>query len=52
MRILTMIVIGMFGISSSYAEVVGSKADTYPSKVKQIIYADETPAEEEEPDCE
>jgi|TARA_B110000008_G_C16555417_1_gene398031 hypothetical protein len=51
MRILTMIVIGVFSISNSFADVVGSKSDPHAFKVK-IILADEKPAEEEEPDCE
>tara|TARA_Y100000996_G_scaffold275256_1_gene217055 strand:+ start:60 stop:221 length:162 start_codon:yes stop_codon:yes gene_type:complete len=53
MKILTMIVIGMFGISNSYADVIDSKPESYTSKVTKIIFADEKPAEEEEePDCE
>ena len=50
MKILTMIVIGMFGISNSYADVVGSDFESNAPKVKEMIFADEEPAEEEEPD--
>ncbi len=52
MRIVTIFLMGLFAIGSTYLDSSKLQQSNKLSSLDQVIYEEEKPSEEEEPDCE